>query len=134
ESGSVGEDVRLGLGDRFELKRSVALAAYSRVIDKLLLGVRTGGAIADGELAGTLADLQVVDLRRVGAPVFVANEKGDGANHLGPTEADIAQRAVLELNRQGPGLEHPVWGTDFFRAAKLDGARCLPRHPVLSVR
>src|SRR4029077_9109487 len=73
ESGSVGEDVRLGLGDRFELKRSVALAAYSRVIDKLLLGVRTGGAIADGELAGTLADLQVVDLRRVGAPVFVAN-------------------------------------------------------------
>ena len=63
EAGAVGEDIGLRLGHRLEQERAVAPAGDLRVVDELPPRVRAGGAVADGERAGLLVDLQILDRR-----------------------------------------------------------------------
>ena len=105
EAGAVGEEVgRWRAGDG-EVQRALGTRFDLRHIVQALGPVLGGGGIADGEAVLALPDLQVVDGGRIGAPVLVAHQIGDAAQHLGPAIADVAQRAIVEHGGDRPRRE-----------------------------
>ena len=82
EASAVGHEVGLGRGDRGEDERAVARAGDARLVGEPLSGVRANRAIRDGETFGSLLNVEIFDLRRVGAPILVAHQKRDAAQRL----------------------------------------------------
>ena len=132
EAGAIGSEVGFRRRDGAERNSTIGGGDDLGAIGESLLGVAAAGVVGDREALGVPPDLLVGNLRRVGAPVLVADEEGDGAHHLDTAEPDVAQGAVVEHHRDGTGakLARPAVGN--VGSEELDGARrLLPRHVSL---
>jgi hypothetical protein len=92
---AIGEKIGERSSNRCEYEAAVGIRLDLRLIADRLLVIAAGGGIADTEARLALADLQILDRRRLGAPVPVADEIGDAAQNLAAAIADIAQRPIV---------------------------------------
>src|SRR4051794_3747413 len=72
-----------------------------------------------------LVDAQIFNHRRRCSPVFIANQKADRAERFDAIDFEVAQLAIVELNRQRPGKQYASRFIGLWRAAKRYGARGL---------
>ena len=118
----VGHEVGLGHGDRGEDEGAVARACDARLEGEPLSGVRANRAIGDRETFGSLLNVEIFDLRRIGAPILVAHQKRDAAQDFDAAVAHVAQLAVLEFHGEPTGAESAAGWIDRRRTAKFHGA------------
>ena len=111
EARAVGYEIGLRRGDRLEGERAVARSGYPRLVNQPLPRVSADGTIGDCEALGAFLDFEVFDLRSVGAPVLISNEKRDAAKSLNTGEGDIPQLPVLQFRGQSSGDEPPEGGS-----------------------
>ena len=99
EAGPVGREVAMRRGDSGEIQAAVGQSRDRREIADAAMLVAAARPVGNPEAVGALAHHELVDNRRIGAPVLVAHQEGDGAQHLDLAETDIAQCAIVELDR-----------------------------------
>src|SRR5882724_5998961 len=90
KAGPIGEEVRKWRSFGRKLQCSIAPCVdFGGIADRLILVV-ADGIITDGKAILALADVQVLDCRSIGAPVLVADDKGNSAQDLFTVIADVA--------------------------------------------
>ena len=120
ETGAVGEKIgrRDALGR--EPQRPVRLPGDLSGISEFLRAVARHGVVGNAKAGGVLEDFQPCDRRIVGAPILVADDEGNGSQHLDAVEADISQVAAFELGRERPRREKSRRLDGLFRAEQAD--------------
>ena len=106
EAGAVGEEIGERAAARGEAQRAVGAADDLGAVGEALRRVARGRVVADAEAIAVFLDREVLDDGIVGAPVPVAHDERDRADHLDAGKADVAQVAGLELRRQRAGGQH----------------------------
>ena len=99
EAGPVSDDIGVGQSHGFESQRAVARSEDARLIGEALLRIGADGSIGNAEAVGSFLDPEVVDLRRIRAPILIADQEGDAAQDLDAGECDIAQLPTIEFHR-----------------------------------
>ncbi len=123
EAGPVGHEV--GGGDRLALEGQAAIRAAldPGAVAQLLLGVLADRVVADLEALAGLADLQVLDLGVVGAPIAVAHDERDRPDRLLAADLDVTEIAAVELHRERARPQHPERGDALLGAEQSNRAR-----------
>ena len=122
ESGAVGGEIgfRRALGR--ETQVSVGAALDDRFKAEGLARVANRRAVGHAERLVRFLDRKIDDFRLIGAPHRIAGDERDGAHHLDPVQADVAQVAVLQFGRERPGAQDAHGRNRLFGAEQADGA------------
>ena len=105
EPGTCGQEV--GLRGRAAIEYQAIRRAFDVcVIGDFLIGAFAHRVKGNGKSFGALVDLQIADDRCIRAPVLIAHQKSDRAQYLDAVDPEVAQLAVVKLDRQRPGLEY----------------------------
>ena len=117
EAGAGGAEVGAGRGNALEIETAVGVTLDDDVERQLHAVAFAAPPVRHREAVTALVDLQVFQRGHVGAPVFVAHEKGDGAQRFDAVHAQIAQLAAVEFDAQRAGVEDAagvvgLFGTD----------------------
>ena len=122
ESGARGKEVGGRCGRAGKLEAAVAAAFDARVVGELLAGAVAACTVAHAEAVRALFDDEVAQRRDAGSPVLVAHEKGEPTQHLHAVDPEVAQVAVVQLDRERTRTENTDDAIGLLGAAKLDGA------------
>ena len=105
ETGAAGRKVLLGPGGGFAADRATRRAAELGMPGQVAVDGAGQRIEAHDEAAAPLVDPKIADLGRTGAPVAIADQERDGADHLGVADLEPAQLTLLEGSRDGTGGE-----------------------------
>ena len=135
EAGAVGQESAIRDGTRRKSQLPIGRAVDLGLVAERTLGVGAACLIGYGKIIAPLADLQIADLGREGAPVLVAHQEGDGAQDFDIVDPDVAQGAVAEFDGERPGPQDASLGRGRLGPQLPDGpAWLLICHSILPSR
>ena len=122
EARARGQEISVGDGLTEELEAAVGAAFNTSGVADRLAAAAAGRAVTHAETVCALVDDEVRQHWNVSAPVFVAHEEGDCAQDLDACDAQVAQVATIEFDRQWPGRELAADDVRLVSAAALHGS------------